>query len=229
MNKPELNVEMNFYTFTVLMSSAGLTTPWLEMIEGLKEDHEDITSISDHLPMTYLGFKNAPAGKGNHHAYIGGLVMHLIEMWGFWLTLKPQLPSDDPLLTDSNVMQAIILHDLHKAQTTFICNRKLPLENGEESKDYILEYGKHPSSSLLTNDQKSLYIATKHNIILDIYQWNSLFNSEGGYAKSPPKFSTSLAKLVYTLDELSSNVLARSSVGNCVDIRSVGFVSADLL
>lgn len=187
------------------------------MLESLAEDRKDDSG------QEYLGFKNAPAGKGNHHAYLGGLCEHLLEMWEFWRLLKPGIGiPEDPnqvIISDKSVLVAIIMHDLHKSWFTFT---NVQVNN---TGLFTLQYGDHASNSLFTNDQKSMYIATSHGILLDAFQINCLHNSEGGFAKSPPKWQTTLAKFVYVLDELSSNVLARTLQGNHFDVRKIRHVS----
>jgi hypothetical protein len=77
-------------------------------------------------------------------------------------------------------------------------------------------------SSLLTKDVKSLYLAQQFGIMLNVYQLNALFNSEGGWAQNPPKWNSVLGKVLYLLDEISSNVTARTVQGNVVDVREKG-------
>lgn len=48
---------------------------FLRLLDGLEEDQLNGQE-------RYLGFCRAPAARRNHHAYEGGLVRHLLEMWG---------------------------------------------------------------------------------------------------------------------------------------------------
>lgn len=180
-----------------------LGSQWVRMLYGLAPD---VTFESQ----VFAGFRCAPAAKGYHHAYLGGLVAHYLEMWYFWDKLRASVDRD-LLLTDRNVLQGIIMHDLHKGWTTYVYDKEI--ESG-------FNYGKHPSSSMLTDDQKSVYILTKAGIVPDLLMLNVLFNSEGGWAKSPPRWSSTLAKMVYILDELSGNVRARGIAGNVLDVRT---------
>lgn len=147
----------------------------------------------------YFGLRDAPAAKSNHHHYRGGLVQHYLEMWRFFLALKDTLPQDE-LITPERILAGILLHDLSKAWCAY---------QAVEGDSIKVTYGKHPSDSLLTADQKSLYIVNRYGIHPDLYQLNALFNSEGGWAKSPPKWCSPLAKFLYLLDELSGNVKNR--------------------
>lgn len=160
----------------------------------------------------YLGLMGAPAAKGNHHAYQGGLVEHLLQMWDTYWSLKENgiLPTGDPLITDANVLKGIIVHDLHKAWATFVVDGTV---------DTGLNYGKHPSSSMLTNDQKSMYILNRAGVKLDLIISNVLYCSEGGWAASPPRWCSTLAKLVYLLDEWSGNVTSRIEAGTHINVR----------
>jgi 3'-5' exoribonuclease len=186
------------------------------MLRFLKYDRLEITDVSGDKKDTYMGMMNAPAGKGVHHAYPGGLVVHLLEMWNFWTILRPTLVKDH-LVNDENVLTGVILHDLHKAWCMFVYQTK----DGVVDMNAVA-YGTHPVTSLMKNDIRTLFILSKFAVDVDAYQVNCVTNSEGGFAAAPPKFQTTLAKLVYTLDELSSNVTGRTDVGNNVDIRVNG-------
>jgi hypothetical protein len=83
---------------------------FLHLLDTLKEDQPD---GQKH----YLGFYRSPAARRNHHAYEGGLVQHLLEMWSLWEQLKPKLNAP-PFISDERVFKAIILHDLHNAYRT---------------------------------------------------------------------------------------------------------------
>lgn len=208
--------EENFQTLLKLCQ--GFCPSMVNLMLGLKDDRFAVHDIVGISSTYYLGMMNAPAGKGVHHAYKGGLVKHLLEMWEFWKVLKNEAVTvDDPLLNDQNVFICIMIHDLHKAWCTFV--------EDVESKSGV-NYGKHPSNSLLTNDQKTAWLLSNYDVKLNIYLMNCLYSSEGGFADSPPRWQTTLAKLVYTLDELSSNVLARSEAGNRVDHATEGFVQS---
>lgn len=147
----------------------------------------------------YLGFYRAPAAKGNHHAYEGGLVQHLLEMWDLWGRLKPQLNAP-PFVSDERVLKAIILHDLHKAHRTYELVSSEPWE---------VRYGADDTDMLMGADVKSLWLAQRAGVTLDPEQINALLWAEGGFSNIRPKWCTVLAKVCYALDELSGNGLAR--------------------
>lgn len=213
----EEQVERNFVALRSLaVTVCPVNGAMLKLFDELEYDRIGASKVGSTSTVAYLGLKHAPAAKGNHHAYLGGLVAHMLEMWTFWLDLRPRFIGEgipaDPLLTDSNVFLGILVHDLHKAWNTFVCDSSIP--SG-------VTYGSHPTSLLMTNDQKSAYIL-QFFFNVDAIIANCMYSSEGGYAKDAPKTQTTLAKLVYILDELSSNVLARTQQGNCTDNRTVG-------
>jgi hypothetical protein len=148
---------------------------------------------------TYLGFFRAPAAKGNHHAFEGGLVYHLLEMWNVWTLLRPMALAS-PYVTDERVLRAILNHDLHKAYLTYVLISADPWQT---------DYGKHETDELMTNDTKSLWLLTKHHVPMDPEQMNALLWAEGGFSKTRPNWTSVLAKLCYLLDEMSGNVIAR--------------------
>jgi len=148
-----------------------------------------------------LGFINAPAAKRNHHAYLGGLVVHCIEMWYVWLNkLKKDFPFSDHI-NDRRIMEGIIYHDLHKAYRTFQLKSMNPWE--------VVYLRDDPESELLTWETKTLWLLQYHGIKLDVEQYNALLWSEGGWAKIQPKWCSVLAKTLYLIDEYSGNVLSR--------------------
>lgn len=192
------------YARLINLTDGNLEREWSQMLFKLRGD-----SFEKKPEPVFLGMFNAPAAKGNHHAYEGGLVAHMLEMFNFYLDLEKTLPKD-PLINRSSVLKGIICHDLHKSWKTFIRDDTVP--SG-------LNYGFHPSNNLVTNDQKSMYILSQAGIKLNLVEANVLYASEGGWAESPPKWTTTLAKLVYLLDELSGNVKARSEQGNTMNLR----------
>lgn len=210
-------VEQNFVSLRNLaVQVCPINGSMLKLLNELELDRIGIIRVGSENKVLYLGLKNAPAAKANHHAYVGGLTLHMLEMWTFWLDLRERFIGEgiprDPLITDSNVFLGILVHDLHKAWNTFVSDTSIP--SG-------VNYGTHPTSLLMTNDQKSAYIL-QFFFNIDAVMANCMYSSEGGYAKDAPKTQTTLAKLVYILDELSSNVLARTQQGNSMDNRTVG-------
>lgn len=169
--------------------------------------------------VTYTGMGNAPAGKFIHHAYPGGLVDHYIEMFELHKSINPKIKD----IEDKHVLEAIVLHDLHKACLTF----RYPTEKEKEKQKegQWFEYSDHEYPKLMSNNELTLFMLLQSNYkISSPLVMNALVNSEGGYCKNPSKFVTTFAKYIYTLDELSSNVLAREDKGNHIDafnIRSI--------
>lgn len=201
----------------VLPTGRPASLAWKDLIVGLADNQAD--------PKTgrmYLGLREAPAAKRNHHAELGGLVQHYIEMWDLYKEMGPRLfrsirTSEDmhtagewEYVTRERVLEGILLHDLSKAYFTFEF-----LTMGEST---TIDYGDHPSGNrkiggMLRDDQKSLWIAGTYGLSFDLVQLNALYHSEGGWAECPPRWDTVLSKLLYLLDELSGNVWARNQAG----------------
>lgn len=163
----------------------------------------------------FLGFFRAPAAKGNHHDYEGGLVQHLLEMWGVWKVVRHNFIPQNILLgdhiNDDRVLRAIINHDLHKAYKTYELVRVDPWE---------VRYANNSSDQLLTSDVKSITILSKNGITLDDEQMNVLLWAEGGFAKIRPNWTSVLAKICYLLDEMSGNVIGRIEKNTLLDHRN---------
>jgi len=153
-----------------------------------------------------LGFLNAPAAKRNHHAYMGGLIVHYLEMWNIWTNkFKPDFPYTEHV-NDRRIMEGIIYHDLHKAYRTFQLKSINPWEV-----QYLRDDEENES---LTWETKTLWLLQHHGIKLDVPQYSALLWSEGGWAKIQPRWCSVLAKTLYLLDEYSGNVLSRMEDGS---------------
>jgi len=159
--------------------------------------------------VTLLGFKRAPAAKGNHHAFEGGLVYHLLEMWQCWEMIRERAIFKQ-WVSDERVAKAILLHDLHKAYRTFKLVSALPWE---------VDYANDVTDMLLTNDIKTLWLAMAHHLPLDPEQLNALIQAEGGYSPIKPRWTSVLAKVCYLLDEMSGNVINRIDSKTLLNIR----------
>jgi hypothetical protein len=156
----------------------------------------------------HAGLFNAPAGSYVHHSYQGGLVDHYLQMLDVHQKLKLAGLTN---FADHKVVETVVLHDLHKGRFNFIYSK-------EEKPGRWFEYSKHPEPSLLGNNGQTLAMLMNCGYVISCPEvMNALLHSEGGWAKSPPKWCTPLAKYCYLLDEFSSNVLARQEKGNIWD------------
>lgn len=200
----------------------------LSMLDDLQSDETD-------NGLLYAGFENAPAAVGNHHACKGGLVAHYLEMWNIWQGIKGTLLStilftySDPVIghsriNDSDILIGILIHDLHKARFTFRYTTDEDRSKDKKNLNREFVYGSHPSNTMLTNNQKTAHILTHYSVDLDLVLLNCLYNSEGGFASERPKDTSILAKIVYVLDELSSNVSDRLSSGKFFSMSSTDTV-----
>lgn len=159
--------------------------------------------------VTYLGMQRAPAARGNHHAFEGGLVFHLTEMWRVWVVLRTSFPEMvlPPYVTDERVLCAIINHDLHKADRCYI-----QVQTADGS--WKVEYGKHVSDRLTNATLHSVWMLNQAGIHPDIEQLHALGLAQGSWSdQTGIREASVLAKLCYLLDESSANVLGRIAVG----------------
>ena len=134
----------------------------------------------------FLGLERAPASREHHHAYIGGLVVHLLEMISFYRTLKSSFS-----VREVDVIKGIINHDLHKAYCTYT------LENGVfvRKKDYLEEN--------LGETGKTLHLLKRGRIDVNWQLLSSLLNSHGGWSEWKTEKVPQLGRLLYLLDDLS--------------------------
>jgi hypothetical protein len=211
MNEVKLtkNIHENFDTLLLLIDTfieeAELKGKYIKMLTELERDQ-----MPEDSKVTFLGFKRAPAARGYHHNFEGGLVYHLIEMWNTWTIWRDSFALVDKwFITNDRILRAIINHDLHKGYATYILKRILPFET---------EYGHHSSKDLLTKDSKSISILSKFGISLDGEMMNALLWAEGGFAIVQPEARPALSVLAYLLDEFSANVVNRIEKGTMLDV-----------
>lgn len=137
----------------------------------------------------YLGFRRAPAAKGIHHAYEGGLIQHYLEM----LTLADNMRNIRLFATLSmeDILFGVFAHDLHKGYAHYhYVNEKLA-------------YSDNYTTKCMKPNQKTVYMLSQCGVRLNELDLNVIFSSEGGYATDAPAQATVLAKFVYLLDEQS--------------------------
>lgn len=210
--KPEIGeVQANWdalSSIVVNVMEAETGRAYLSMLECLEDDS------TGEGGKTLLGFKRAPAAKGNHHAHEGGLVYHYLEMWQIWLDYSEAVLDSrhrDPTLSDERILKGIINHDLHKAWRTYELLSTDPWKT---------QYAEDESDKLLGNNLrspkgtfKSLWILQDYNIKLDMIDYNVILNAEGGWSETQTYWTTVVAKMAYLLDESSGNILGRLSTG----------------
>jgi len=89
--------------FTELRGYAeSISNPWLKQLV--------LAIIAD--PETARGYKRAPAAKVMHHAYLGGLLEHVISLCG----MARRVASHYPELDIDLLLTACILHDVGKLE-----------------------------------------------------------------------------------------------------------------
>jgi hypothetical protein len=173
-----------------------LSEKYIAMLKFLQHDCLDGET---HI----LGMMRAPASANRHHAFEGGLVKHLLEMWEIWTSLHHTLRSYGELpdmLNDSGlVWRAILHHDLNK-----VWKYKLVTVD-----PWKVNYAQDSLTALLTDTHKSIHFLGTQDIHLPVVLHNALITAEGGFSVAKPRAESVFSKVVYILDELSANVLDR--------------------
>ena len=112
-----------------VLGEEGIT--WGSLFESLK----DAGVLADGN--SWLGLRDAPAGKFQHHAYLGGLVVHMLEMLElaepiielvsyscastYATRVEGSTQNGLDLKVDlKDVVRVVLLHDLHKAHRTYV-------------------------------------------------------------------------------------------------------------
>lgn len=141
-----------------------------------------------------LGVLHAPASVRRHHSVVGGLLNHYLEMW----VLHCKLSSCDFMYEvhdkDREIMDAIIIHDLHKIDNIYMyeaTNR--------------FSYNKSAESLLLPQNYRTIRLMPKE--LQTPLMLNVIACAEGGWAKDPAQYASPLAKYIYLLDDMSANVV----------------------
>jgi len=83
-------------------SIAGMKNPWLKQL---------LTSVADD-PTLIPKIKRAPAAMVMHHAFIGGLLEHIVSLIGLGKTVAEHYPELDADL----LLAGIVLHDIGKIE-----------------------------------------------------------------------------------------------------------------
>ena len=186
-------------SITQSRNDTDLASKYVALLNGVR--HDRMVNGSRVLGMFY-----APASKDRHHAFEGGLVAHLLEMWDCWKLLRHEVmaaPAAHPI-TDSLVWRAILHHDLNK-----VWRYKIVMPSPEWEVDYA-KGDEDSLGHLLPSTFKTLAILNRFEIPMPPILMNALVTAEGGFSEGPrPRTETVFAKLIYLCDELSANVLNR--------------------
>lgn len=176
--------------------STELSEKYVAMLEMLRADQVFGEECA-------LGLYRAPASQSRHHAFEGGLVAHLLQMFDIWvelgLALRTQTALPEYLTDNAFVWRAILHHDLNKVW-------KYKLVTADPWK---VDYAPDPLSKLLTDTHKSLQILGRMHITLPVVLHSALITAEGGFSATRPKVESVFSKVIYLLDELSANVVDR--------------------
>lgn len=190
---------------------------------GIEDKYHQLLNSVRHDRMVgascMLGLYRAPGSKDRHHAYEGGLVAHLLEMWSAWKNiLRPAIIDSAPteFINDSLVLRAIIHHDLNKVHRYRLVSIEtfMVVHDVEQVEiPWSVDYGtknEDPLGHLLPSTHKSLQLLMDAGITLDPLLHNALVTAEGGFTEGKrPRTESVFAKVIYILDELSANVFGR--------------------
>lgn len=172
-----------------------------------------------------LGFIDAPAAKGHHHSFLGGLVHHLLEMWDIHLQISRRMFSFDSTAEfekfNSDVLLVILLHDLHKGAweyTSYVdpATTKDPFVSFDYQDKNVRSVAKIWQSQervQLQKEQLVFFMAQQFGLILNIEVYNALLSAEGGWSNNPARHPSVFAKYTYLLDEMSGNIADRLNSG----------------
>jgi len=97
---PQTNADVAKLYAQLLEYAGSIANPWLKkLVAGILND-----------PVIATRYKRAPAAKVMHHAYLGGLLEHVISLCG----LAKQVATHYPELDVDLLLTAAILHDVGK-------------------------------------------------------------------------------------------------------------------
>lgn len=196
-----------------------MVSRYLELLNNLRSNHV-VRDGDDEVIL--LGMHDAPASVSRHHTFQGGLVAHMLEMWDLWKAhIRPIfVKRDQPWnFTDSDVLRAILHHDLNKVWRYKLSGTD-PLLITPWQVSYANELDR--LDRLLGPTNKSLFLLQQRGIKLGPLHYNALLCAAGGYGEIQPRASTVFAKTIYLLDELSANVVNRLDTGKFWDSQHGG-------
>jgi 3'-5' exoribonuclease len=112
-----LRLESSYYLSEVLPTSGrdldALYERLLEFVDGVENPHlKRLYGEILRAPEVQSRYKSAPAGKGWHHAYVGGLLEHVLST----LDLAEVLIRNYPTIDRDLVIGGLVLHDIGKIE-----------------------------------------------------------------------------------------------------------------
>ncbi|MGH2670647.1 MAG: 3'-5' exoribonuclease YhaM family protein, partial [bacterium] len=165
-------------------------------------------------PEFAAGFKRAPAANKNHHAYIGGLLEHTLNLLEMALLIVPRYPQ----VSLDLVLAGILLHDAGKV-------RELAYETNFEYTDEGQLVG-HITQAAIWLHEKAGQIATETGAPVPREILNALMHiilsHHGKYEFGSPKLpAIPEAVIVHHLDNLDARVhMMLHEIDHCPDSAS---------
>ena len=104
-------IDLRDYVKASSLSKAELKEQIAQVVEGIKND--EIRNLISHVVAHYeRDLYSYPAASKNHHAFVGGLATHILEM----VKLGRFICTMFPFLNEDLLIGGIILHDLGKLE-----------------------------------------------------------------------------------------------------------------
>ena len=146
-------------------------------------------------------FKLSPASTQYHHSYIGGLVVHTIEVYKNAVELNKVMKFK---IKDEELIMASILHDLCKANTYNVEKRNKKINGQWHEVDAFTFDDKWP----IGHASKSVIVAQMFVKLTDL-EVSMMIGHMGPYAGDPNRYTQLAEKypeiiLLHTADMLSS-------------------------
>lgn len=170
----------------LLAAAAEIKNPWLQRL--------CLQIFSD--PTVAKNFKRAPAAKTMHHAYIGGLLEHVVGLCG----LAKQIAAHYPELDVDLLLTAAMLHDVGKLEELCFDRAVLYTTEGQLLGHIVLEL------ETVTNAMNSIvgFPAKLKTVVQHI-----LISHHGQYEFGSPKLPMIREALVFHyMDDLDSKMAA---------------------
>lgn len=184
----------------VVLSQEQIETNWNYLKSLLlSTKREGIDKLIEYIEST--DFKLSPGSASYHHSYIGGLVVHTIEVYKNAVELNKAMKFK---ISDEQMIMAAVLHDLCKANSYDVYKRNVK-ENGQwKEVDAFTNNDKWP----IGHASKSIIIAQMF-VKLDDLEISMIYGHMGPFDGNE-HFYTALTQkypeaiLMHTADMLSS-------------------------
>jgi 3'-5' exoribonuclease len=188
----KLNVDQMFAQLQEIV--AVMSNPWLQrLLRSVLED-----------PAIAAGLKRAPAAVTMHHAYIGGLLEHILSLCGLVRAISAHYPEANPEL----LLAAAMLHDVGKTQELSYVRAFSYSTEGELLGHIVIGLALvRKKIEAIPDFPRPLAVLVEHLVV----------SHHGSYEFGSPRLPMSCeAVLFHYLDDLDSKMGAmRATLGGC--------------